>query len=161
MLTGLADYLAGGLRIPASVIAERDRYRANSDPTAAFLAEQCVRDPEATITRAELYGAYRDWCEGTGNGDRGQGERALGPRRFAERLRAEKFGEKAKVRFTIDPLKVAVKARDVGWVGVRLKTSEEKAAEADTLEAEEAALAALAAESRRTGSANDTSEAAA
>ena len=160
-MRGLADYIAGGIRLPASIIAARESYRATSDPVASFLTEQCVRDADAAITRAEVYGAYSRWCQGDGtSSDRGQGERPLGARRFAERLRAEKFTERSNVRFTSGP-KGEAGMRERGWGGLRLKTSDERAMDDATAAAEEAALAALAAESHRTGGANDTTQRAA
>ena len=37
-----------------------------NNPVAAFLEERCQIDAEASVTKNQLYEAYKDWCEDQG-----------------------------------------------------------------------------------------------
>jgi putative DNA primase/helicase len=48
---------------PSSVIAATDRFRQDSDDFGTFLREKTVEDPEGVITKADLYAAYKEYCD--------------------------------------------------------------------------------------------------
>jgi putative DNA primase/helicase len=54
------------LELPASVKAAQVEYRQTLDTAAGFLAEECRPDPNGWLDRAELYQAYRQWCQDSG-----------------------------------------------------------------------------------------------
>ena len=67
MLEGLADYLADGLNIPAVVRVATDRYRAESDTVAAFIAESGYQfDPLLHLDASDLLAAHGDWWQANG-----------------------------------------------------------------------------------------------
>ncbi|MEI6493095.1 MAG: phage/plasmid primase, P4 family [Verrucomicrobiota bacterium] len=52
-----------GTQPPPSVIVATDKFRADSDSFGDFLREKTADDPEGTVTKAELFKAYRDYCD--------------------------------------------------------------------------------------------------
>lgn len=65
-MEGLADWQRGGLAAPADVIESTREYRSEQDVLQHFIDERCVRDTGAETSAAELYTAYKDWCDGAG-----------------------------------------------------------------------------------------------
>jgi putative DNA primase/helicase len=65
-LAGLRQWQAGGLREPGVVNAANIEYRASQDLLAHFLEAKCTVAPGAEARAGELYRAYRDWSEATG-----------------------------------------------------------------------------------------------
>ncbi len=64
---GCRDWQAGkGLGIPEAVRAATKDYRDEMDVLADFLAECCVEEATETVPISELYQAYAEWCENTG-----------------------------------------------------------------------------------------------
>lgn len=61
-LEGWADYQANGMPEAEAVTAATDRYKAESDTVARFLAEKCVRVPVARAPLAELFHAFTAWA---------------------------------------------------------------------------------------------------
>lgn len=66
LVAGWLDYAAGGLRPPDSVREDTERYRMDNDPVGEFLKASIIPMPGRHITGAELYGAYKRWCEAGG-----------------------------------------------------------------------------------------------
>ena len=83
-LGGLADWSDGGLMPPAAVVSATADYRDEMDVVGAFIAEECVTDPDATIAAQALYEAYEQACEAGG-------QEALKKRTFGRRLRAKGY----------------------------------------------------------------------
>ncbi|MDD5718945.1 MAG: phage/plasmid primase, P4 family, partial [Candidatus Krumholzibacteria bacterium] len=73
---GAALWLKFGLTPPASVTAATSTYRSEQDALGEFLDEATEPDPTATITAAEIFGAYKAWCEA--GIERPMSKRALG-----------------------------------------------------------------------------------
>jgi putative DNA primase/helicase len=74
-LSGLFNLALAGLRrldargrfeAPDSVTEAGRAYREKADTVAGFVEEACVLAETAWVARAELYRAYRSWCEGSG-----------------------------------------------------------------------------------------------
>jgi putative DNA primase/helicase len=66
MVAGWLDYAQGGLRPPESVRDETERYRSENDPVGEFLRSEVQAAPGRHVTGANLYGAYKRWCEAGG-----------------------------------------------------------------------------------------------
>lgn len=66
LVAGWLDYAAQGLRPPDSVREDTERYRMDNDPVGEFLKASVMAAPGRHITGAELYGAYKRWCEAGG-----------------------------------------------------------------------------------------------
>lgn len=64
-LEGLMAYRRNKrLAIPASVKAETDQYRADSDKIATFINDCMVKDPNGKEKASDVYRAYYYWCDG-------------------------------------------------------------------------------------------------
>jgi phage/plasmid-associated DNA primase len=57
----------GKFAIPACVKDATQQWQRFNDIPAAFLEEQCERDPLASIAAGALYLSYRNWCIDNGN----------------------------------------------------------------------------------------------
>lgn len=55
-----------GLQAPPAVKQATEGYRQEMDVLAAFLAECCVIQPHCQVSAADLYAAYTQWCERSG-----------------------------------------------------------------------------------------------
>ncbi|MDP9480042.1 MAG: phage/plasmid primase, P4 family, partial [Actinomycetota bacterium] len=81
---GCLDWQREGLGEPKEVKAATDEYKVEQDVLATFIEEACVVDPEASDTAGNLYSAYVEWCEETGESPETQ-------RKFGTRLREKGF----------------------------------------------------------------------
>jgi P4 family phage/plasmid primase-like protien len=84
---GAADYMAGGLRIPAAVKAATADYAHDQDTIGRFVDEECHRAPGSLDVRVEvgvLRAAYERWCHDVG-------DEPSSYRRLTQELRA-RFG---------------------------------------------------------------------
>jgi phage/plasmid-associated DNA primase len=52
-----------GTQPPASVLAATDKFKSDCDSFGDFLREKTDDDPTGTVTKAELFKAYRDYCD--------------------------------------------------------------------------------------------------
>jgi putative DNA primase/helicase len=66
IVRGCLEWQREGLRAPEEVRQATRAYRAEMDVLAAFLADCCVRGEEETAFAGELWGAWKSWCEETG-----------------------------------------------------------------------------------------------
>lgn len=69
---GCQEWLKGGLAPPPAVRAATQGYREEMDVVGQFLEERCLLLSEAKASAADLYGAYRSWCEASGEHVRSQ-----------------------------------------------------------------------------------------
>jgi putative DNA primase/helicase len=113
-LSGLLNLALAGLRSlqarghfvpPASVHEAADEYREQTDTVAGFIEDQCQLSAGAWVGKAELYRAYRSWCDGSN--------------RYA--ISAQRFNQKLVTRPDIDQTK---HGGDRRWVGIGLAVSE-------------------------------------
>ena len=81
---GCLEWQRDGLKPPEVVTVATNAYRAEQDVLAAFLEECCVVNRRAEARAADLYRAYTDWCERTG-------EYAEKQRKFGESLTERGF----------------------------------------------------------------------
>ena len=72
-------WLRDGLGTPSEVTAATEDYRNEMDVIGAFLGDRCELGDTHEARAAQLYKAYREWCEE-------QGERPVSVRAFADRL---------------------------------------------------------------------------
>lgn len=79
---GCQEWLAEGLRAPASVLAATDQYRTESDVIGAFIEDLCDLSPLYEVKGGDLYKAYVGWSKD--NGERPMNNQAFG-RRLTER----------------------------------------------------------------------------
>jgi putative DNA primase/helicase len=63
---GCQEWQKRGLEAPDVVQMATDQYQQESDPLAAFLADQCVVTAAAVASASALYKAYRGWAEEQG-----------------------------------------------------------------------------------------------
>jgi P4 family phage/plasmid primase-like protien len=84
MVRGCLEWQRGGLRAPEEVRQATKAYRAEMDVLAAFLADCCLRDENEEAFAGELWGAWKRWCEETG-------EQAGSQKRFGGRLAERGF----------------------------------------------------------------------
>jgi phage/plasmid-associated DNA primase len=81
---GCLEWQRDGLKPPEVVKAATDVYRAEQDVLAAFLDECCVLNRRAEVKAADIYEAYTEWCDRTG-------EYAEKQRKFGESLAGRGF----------------------------------------------------------------------
>jgi len=62
-IRGCLEWQRDGLGVPKAVKDATADYRADQDVLGDFLAEKCIKDGQATVTAADLYKAYTEWCE--------------------------------------------------------------------------------------------------
>jgi P4 family phage/plasmid primase-like protien len=84
IVRGCLAWQREGLRAPEEVRRATKAYRAEMDVLAAFLADCCVRDEDEEAFAGELWGAWKRWCEETG-------EQAGTQKRFGGRLAERGF----------------------------------------------------------------------
>ncbi len=63
LVKGCLEWQKVGLAPPKDVIAATQAYRDSQDVLFEFLAESCVIQTGATVYMADVYKAYRAWCE--------------------------------------------------------------------------------------------------
>jgi len=66
-LTGLAEFLDGGLNPPSQVMAATKAYRDEQDALSGWLEENCVLREDVTDVYADLYEDYVAWCSRNGD----------------------------------------------------------------------------------------------
>jgi putative DNA primase/helicase len=81
MVKGALAWQREGLGTAAAVREATDGYRAESDITARFLRERCLKAPAVEVGSTDLFAAYGEWCHTLG-------EIAESQREFNERLSA-------------------------------------------------------------------------
>ena len=62
-IAGCLDWKRNGLGVPQAVKDATNTYRAEQDILGDFLAEKCMKDPQATVLSQTLYAIYAAWCE--------------------------------------------------------------------------------------------------
>jgi len=107
LVKGCLDWQMYGLQEPPEVTDATLKYREDMDILTDFLNECCEIQPSASIAVAELYRAYKDWC------DQNDGV-VIGKNKFGNRITE----------------KGVIKDRGAGnktiWRGIRLLTEDEK-----------------------------------
>lgn len=83
-LEGCRQWQAEGLGEPDEVTAATSEYRREQDSLGPFLDEHCDLEPDACVTAAELYAAFKRWAEAAG-------ERVVSQRTLGEWLRERGF----------------------------------------------------------------------
>jgi putative DNA primase/helicase len=84
IVRGCLEWQREGLRAPEEVRQATSAYRAEMDVLAAFLADCCLRGEDEEAFAGELWGAWKRWCEETG-------EQAGSQKRFGGRLAERGF----------------------------------------------------------------------
>lgn len=88
---GCVEWQHDGLGLPSSVARATEAYRSESDRLADFLEERCVIDQQARVGKGELFYAYEQWCEQSG-------ERAVSKKRLGIQLAERGFKEERESR---------------------------------------------------------------
>ena len=83
-VAGCQQWQRDGLQMPTAVRAATDQYKQECDVLAAFIAECCVTHKHCETSAADLYLAYTQWCERSG-------EFAEKQRKFGMRLTERGF----------------------------------------------------------------------
>lgn len=78
-ILGCVEWQADGLGEPEEIRTATASYRDEMDTIGAFVAESCILGSTYEATAADLFKAYRAWCERTG-------EHATNQRRFGMQL---------------------------------------------------------------------------
>jgi putative DNA primase/helicase len=84
IVRGCSAWLQEGLKAPEVVRQATKAYRAEMDVLAAFLADCCLRDEDESAFAGELWGAWKRWCDESG-------EQAGTQKRFGGRLAERGF----------------------------------------------------------------------
>lgn len=84
IVEGALEWQRVGLAPPAVIREQTERYRASEDVIGAFLDESTVKLPAASVKAAELYAAFKKWCEANG-------QKAANNNTFGEELKARGF----------------------------------------------------------------------
>lgn len=84
LLRGAAEWRNGGLREPASVIADTAAFKGSEDTLGIFISECCVVGPNVLCKSKDLFSAYKDWLEG----------KPMGKQTFFNKIRGRGFNEK-------------------------------------------------------------------
>lgn len=79
-LRGCLEWQSGGLREPPDVVAATEEYRADSDILRGFIDSSCVILPGVSAWARDLYKAYSEWADESG-------EHAVTQTTFGIRLR--------------------------------------------------------------------------
>jgi putative DNA primase/helicase len=88
---GSLEWQRDGLGVPDEVIAATREYEAEQDTFSMFLAEKCIRVPNARVLSLTLYQQYRAWAEK-------YGESPVSHKTFAS-LMSERGFAKTKTRY--------------------------------------------------------------
>lgn len=83
---GCLEWQKNGLGTPEEVKAATAKYRTEMDTLGDFIAERCEVDLEEEVTKADLYAAYTEWAEKSG-------EHPLTKKEFGMRLNERGFEE--------------------------------------------------------------------
>lgn len=102
---GCAAWQQSGLGIAEAVRSATKSYRGDMDVFGQFLNDRCVRDGLRETRAGEIYAAYRNWAEATG--ERAQSQRWLGLR-----LSERGFDSRKSMGFKL-------------WVGIGLRNAAE------------------------------------
>ena len=96
MIEGARLYLESGIRQSPRMLAERATYRKESDLLGEFLDDNTTPNPNAKVSQATLYQAYREWTQMSG-------VRALSKKSFTQRLaeRGHPEGKSGNARFYV------------------------------------------------------------
>jgi putative DNA primase/helicase len=84
IVRGCSAWLREGLKAPEVVRQATQAYQAEMDVLAAFLADCCLRDQDESAFAGELWGAWKRWCDESG-------EQAGTQKRFGGRLAERGF----------------------------------------------------------------------
>lgn len=104
LLIGCREWQRDGLReAPPVVEAATAQYREESDPLLDFYGERCVVLPGVSVGGAELFAAYRSWCDARHLADE-------------DRLTQKSFGLRVKERYP----DISTSARRVVYSGLGL-----------------------------------------
>jgi len=66
LAAGALTWYQRGLELLPEVVEAREAWRIEDDQVARFLDDCCTRDPDLEQPAGELYRAYKQWCEETG-----------------------------------------------------------------------------------------------
>jgi putative DNA primase/helicase len=87
VVNGCLQWNREGLRPPDEVRKATGEYRAEMDVLSAFLREECAVKEDESTPATQLYDAYREWCDETG-------EKAEKQRKFGERLKERGYDKR-------------------------------------------------------------------
>jgi putative DNA primase/helicase len=65
-LKGAMAWQESGLGTPPEVIEATNEYRTDMDLIGEFINECCIQDPDVKVPSKDLYLAYSNWCENSG-----------------------------------------------------------------------------------------------
>jgi putative DNA primase/helicase len=100
-VAGCLDWQQHGLGLPDEVRVATENYRVDMDVLGAFIRDKCVVGLGAQVAASDLYGAYKAWCDVSG-------EKVLAARTFGLHLRERGF----------TPIRAPHERR---WRGLRLR----------------------------------------
>lgn len=91
---GCQEWREKGLAPPAAILQATGDYREECDSIGDFIAECCALDPQAVAWASDLYKAYRQW--GEASGDRPMSQKAFG-RRLTDRGIKRRRGARGRI----------------------------------------------------------------
>ena len=102
MIQGCLLWQKEGLQQPQELIEVKDEYRKAQDAVGLFLEECCTEDAKSRVSAADLYKAYIQWCQDTG-------EYEISQRQFGTRLREKGY--------------TSLKSNSIYWCGLSLNSN--------------------------------------
>lgn len=93
----------GGFKISDDIQKEIDEYKRENNNVLLFVDEQCEITPDISITKKDLYEAYKEWCKQNGHYS----------------LSKNKFGIELKKHYDIVDARVG---KERFWAGIRAET---------------------------------------
>lgn len=104
---GCLEWQRTGLTNPEAISAATKEYREEMDTLAGFIADCCSLDDGEECSSKELYRAYTEWCDHSG--ERAISKKALGTRLKERGFVPERIG--------------AGNSRERGWLGISVRSA--------------------------------------
>ena len=86
IIQGAVNFTLNGFKLtfPDAVAMATEEYRQRENWLERFISERCIREPNARVGARELYAAYKDWAQDTGEYTRRESD-------FAESMKKEGY----------------------------------------------------------------------
>jgi putative DNA primase/helicase len=110
MVRGCLEWQAGGLNEPEEVQIATSEYRGEQDVIAAFIRDRCQVDPEYECRAGDLYAAYRQWHEASG-----ESGKPMSGRRFGEELPKKGYPKKTSNGRWYEGIQVVPTQPEIPW----------------------------------------------
>ncbi|MBA7583910.1 hypothetical protein ES708_25861 [subsurface metagenome] len=108
ILEGFKKWKEEGLKTPEEIIEATAEYKSSMDVVAEFIEQCCIESHQVKIATKELYKAYKDWCEESG-------DKPISKDAFSRQLTERGY----------KPIRIGSPKQERGWLGIDLKGKDE------------------------------------